>query len=499
MYLGLDLGTSSVKAIIMNEQGDVVASHSIPLTLSRPHPQWSEQDPQAWWQATDEAIKQLSRTQPMEQIQAIGLSGQMHGAVLLDAQQNILRPAILWNDGRSVKQCLRLAKQYPQFKEITGNLVMPGFTAPKLQWVAENEAEIFCQIAHVLLPKDFLRWKMSGNFASDMSDAAGTLWLDMQKRDWSDELLAATGLSRCQMPTLFEGNQITGYLLPEIAKKWQMKQVPIIAGGGDNAAGAIGVGVYQPGQGMLSLGTSGVYFVVSEKFLQNSDNAVHSFCHALPQTWHLMSVILSAASCLDWVCQLTGISDVGAMFKEIEQHAHSDSSLLFLPYLSGERTPYNNADAKGVFWGLTHQHQRADLCRAVLEGVSFALRQGIEVADKAGQHADNITLIGGGARSEYWRQLLADITGKTLDYRQGGDVGPALGAARLAQLAINPAHLSQIILSQPKLETRHVPNLEKHKAYQDKYNAFKKLYTLIETMKNIKQYCVNIRIIQRAR
>lgn len=483
MYLGLDLGTSSVKAIIMNEQGDVVASHSIPLTLSRPHPQWSEQDPQAWWQATDEAIKQLSRTQPMEQIQAIGLSGQMHGAVLLDAQQNILRPAILWNDGRSVKQCLRLAKQYPQFKEITGNLVMPGFTAPKLQWVAENEAEIFCQIAHVLLPKDFLRWKMSGNFASDMSDAAGTLWLDMQKRDWSDELLAATGLSRCQMPTLFEGNQITGYLLPEIAKKWQMKQVPIIAGGGDNAAGAIGVGVYQPGQGMLSLGTSGVYFVVSENFLQNSDNAVHSFCHALPQTWHLMSVILSAASCLDWVCQLTGISDVGAMFKEIEQHAHSDSSLLFLPYLSGERTPYNNADAKGVFWGLTHQHQRADLCRAVLEGVSFALRQGIEVADKAGQHADNITLIGGGARSEYWRQLLADITGKTLDYRQGGDVGPALGAARLAQLAINPAHLSQIILSQPKLETRHVPNLEKHKAYQDKYNAFKKLYTLIETMK----------------
>lgn len=483
MYLGLDLGTSSVKAIIMNEQGDVVASHSIPLTLSRPHPQWSEQDPQAWWQATDEAIKQLSRTQPMEQIQAIGLSGQMHGAVLLDAQQNILRPAILWNDGRSVKQCLRLAKQYPQFKEITGNLVMPGFTAPKLQWVAENEAEIFCQIAHVLLPKDFLRWKMSGNFASDMSDAAGTLWLDMQKRDWSDELLAATGLSRCQMPTLFEGNQITGYLLPEIAKKWQMKQVPIIAGGGDNAAGAIGVGVYQPGQGMLSLGTSGVYFVVSEKFLQNSDNAVHSFCHALPQTWHLMSVILSAASCLDWACQLTGISDVGAMFKEIEQHAHSDSSLLFLPYLSGERTPYNNADAKGVFWGLTHQHQRADLFRAVLEGVSFALRQGIEVADKAGQHADNITLIGGGARSEYWRQLLADITGKTLDYRQGGDVGPALGAARLAQIAINPAHLSQIILSQPKLETRHVPNLEKHKAYQDKYNAFKKLYTLIETMK----------------
>ncbi|KLU19252.1 xylulose kinase, partial [Proteus mirabilis] len=383
--------------------------------------------PLQWWQATEEAILQLGRSYPMDKIEAIGLSGQMHGAVLLDAQQAVLRPAILWNDGRSFKQCQTLEAQYPQFKKITGNLVMPGFTAPKLQWVAEHEPEIFQRIAHVLLPKDFLRWKMSGNFASDMSDSAGTLWLDMQKRDWSDELLNATGLTRRQMPTLFEGNQITGYLLADIAEKWQMKQVPIIAGAGDNAAGAIGVGVYQPGQAMLSLGTSGVYFVVSEKFLQNSDNAVHSFCHALPNTWHLMSVMLSAASCLDWVCQLTGIESVSAMFEEIKHATFAQSPLLFLPYLSGERTPYNNPNAKGVFWGLTHEHQRADLCQAVLEGVSFALRQGIEVADNAGQLADNITLIGGGARSEYWRQLLADITGKNLDYRQGGDVGPALG------------------------------------------------------------------------
>ncbi|WP_109391796.1 xylulokinase [Proteus cibi] len=482
MYLGLDLGTSSVKAIIMNEKGDVVTSYSVPLAISRPHPQWSEQDPQQWWQATEEAILQLGCHFPMDQIEAIGLSGQMHGAVLLDDQQAVLRPAILWNDGRSFKQCQMLEAQYPQFKKITGNLVMPGFTAPKLQWVAEHEPKIFQRIAHVLLPKDFLRWKMSGNFASDMSDSAGTLWLDMQKRDWSDELLNATGLTRRQMPTLFEGNQITGYLLADIAKKWQMKQVPIIAGGGDNAAGAVGVGVYQPGQAMLSLGTSGVYFVVSEQFLQNSENAVHSFCHALPNTWHLMSVMLSAASCLDWVCQLTGIESVGRMFEELEHATFADSPLLFLPYLSGERTPYNNPNAKGVFWGLTHEHQRADLCQAVLEGVSFALRQGIEVAENAGQLADNITLIGGGARSEYWRQRLADITGKTLDYRQGGDVGPALGAARLAQLAVNPAHSSHVILSQPKLEQRHTPNLEKHKTYEKKYQAFKKLYSLIETM-----------------
>lgn len=482
MYLGIDLGTSSVKAIIMNDQGDVVASHSVSLAISRPHPQWSEQDPLQWWQATEDAILQLGHHYPMDQIKAIGLSGQMHGAVLLDAQQTVLRPAILWNDGRSFKQSQMLETQYPQFRKITGNLVMSGFTAPKLQWVAEHEPEIFQRIAHVLLPKDFLRWKMSGNFASDMSDSAGTLWLDMQKRDWSDVLLNATGLTRRQMPTLFEGNQITGYLLADIAKKWQMKQVPIIAGGGDNAAGAIGVGVYQPGQAMLSLGTSGVYFVVSEKFLQNSDNAVHSFCHALPNTWHLMSVMLSAASCLDWVCQLTGIDSVSTMFEEVEHATFADSPLLFLPYLSGERTPYNNPNAKGVFWGLTHEHQRADLCQAVLEGVSFALRQGIEVAENAGQFADNITLIGGGARSDYWRQLLADITGKNLDYRQGGDVGPALGAARLAQLAVSPVHLSRVILSQPKLEKRHIPNLEKHKTYEKKYHAFKKLYSLIDTM-----------------
>ncbi len=482
MYLGIDLGTSSVKAIIMDEQGDVVASHSVSLAISRPHLQWSEQSPDEWWSATDQAVTHLSQTYSMEKIQGIGLSGQMHGAVLLDDHQNVLRPAILWNDGRSFQQCKNLEKSYPQFKSITGNLLMPGFTAPKIQWIAENEAEIFKRIAHVLLPKDFLRWKMSGNFASDMSDSAGTLWLDIQKRDWSDELLAATGLSRRQMPTLFEGNQITGYLRPEIAKKWNMSQVPLVAGGGDNAAGAIGVGVYRLGQGMLSLGTSGVYFVVSEKFLHNSDNAVHSFCHALPDTWHLMSVMLSAASCLDWVCRLTGIENVSAMFDEIENHPLASSPLLFLPYLSGERTPHNNPKAKGVFWGLTNEHQRADLCQAVLEGVSFALRQGIEVAENAGQVADSITLIGGGARSPYWRQLLADITGKTLEYRQGGDVGPALGAARLAQLAINPIHSEQVILAQPKLEISHIPDIQKHANYEKKYQSFKQLYTLLAPM-----------------
>ncbi|PKB89508.1 xylulokinase, partial [Ewingella americana] len=306
MYLGIDLGTSGVKAILLSEEGRVVASHNEALTLSRPHPLWSEQLPADWWKATDKAVTALSHQRSLKDVKAIGLTGQMHGATVLDAQQNVLRPAILWNDGRSFSQCQQLEAEVPDSRQITGNLMMPGFTAPKLLWLRENEPDLFAKIDKVLLPKDYLRWLMTGVFASDMSDAAGTMWLDVAKRDWNDELLNATGLTRSQMPALFEGNQITGHLLPEIASRWNMDSVPVIAGGGDNAAGAVGVGLYKTGQAMLSLGTSGVYFAVSDGFLSNPQQAVHSFCHALPDTWHLMSVMLSAASCLDWAAKLTG-------------------------------------------------------------------------------------------------------------------------------------------------------------------------------------------------
>ena len=480
MYLGIDLGTSGVKAILLSEEGKVIASHGEPLQVNRPHPLWSEQDPASWWRATDPAVLALGQKHSLSNVRAVGLTGQMHGATLLDKQQNILRPAILWNDGRSAQECRELEASVPNSRQITGNLMMPGFTAPKLKWVAKHEPGVFAQIDKVLLPKDYLRWKMSGVFASDMSDAAGTMWLDVGLRDWSDELLAATGLNRSHMPTLFEGSQITGELLASIAQRWHMPVVPVVAGGGDNAAGAVGVGLYRSGQAMLSLGTSGVYFAVSDGFLSNPESAVHSFCHALPNTWHLMSVMLSAASCLDWVAKLTGLSSVAELLKEVESSAPAEAPLWFLPYLSGERTPHNNPEAKGAFWGLTHEHQRADLCRAVLEGVGFALADGMDVLHATGLKPQRITLIGGGARSAYWRQMLADISGQTLEYRTGGDVGPALGAARLAQIALHPSTPLAELLPELPLEQVHKPDAARYESYQERRRIFRELYRALE-------------------
>ena len=482
MYLGIDLGTSGVKAILLSEEGQVVASHSEALTLSRPHPLWSEQNPADWWSATEKAVMALTQHHALKQVKAVGITGQMHGATVLDSQQNVLRPAILWNDGRSFSQCQQLEAAVPDSRDITGNLMMPGFTAPKLQWLRENEPELFAKIDKVLLPKDYLRWLMTGVFASDMSDAAGTMWLDVAKRDWSDSLLAATGLTRQHMPALFEGNQITGQLLPELAARWGMDCVPVIAGGGDNAAGAVGVGLYKTGQAMLSLGTSGVYFAVSDGFLSNPQQAVHSFCHALPDTWHLMSVMLSAASCLDWAANLTGTASVGELIGLAENTPPADSPVWFLPYLSGERTPHNNPNAKGTLFGLTHEHGPADIARAVLEGVGFALADGMDVLHATGLKPHSITLIGGGARSPYWRQMLADISGLTLEYRTGGDVGPALGAARLAQIAMNPGSPLEQFLPELALEQVHQPDAERHTVYVERRKVFRELYQRLEDL-----------------
>ncbi|KZR55807.1 xylulokinase, partial [Klebsiella aerogenes] len=379
MYIGIDLGTSGVKAILLNEQGDVLATHTEKLTVSRPHPLWSEQDPEQWWQATNTAMQALGAQHSLREVKALGIAGQMHGATLLDKQQRVLRPAILWNDGRCGEECMLLEEKVGASRQITGNLMMPGFTAPKLLWVQRHEAEIFKQVDKVLLPKDYLRLRMSGEYASDMSDAAGTMWMNVARRDWSDEMLAACGLSRDNMPALFEGCEVTGQLRAEVAQAWNMPRALVVAGGGDNAAGAVGVGMADAGQAMLSLGTSGVYFAVSDGFLSKPESAVHSFCHALPGRWHLMSVMLSAASCLDWAAKLTGLGSVPALIAAAQSADDNADPVWFLPYLSGERTPHNNPQAKGVFFGLTHQHGPAELARAVLEGVSYALADGMDV------------------------------------------------------------------------------------------------------------------------
>jgi xylulokinase len=484
MYLGIDLGTSALKALILADDGHVVAQHSAPLEVSRPHPQWSEQSPADWWRALALALGELARTHgsALRAVRAIGLSGQMHGAVLLDAAGEVLRPAILWNDGRSEPQCRELAERVPRLAQIAGNLAMAGFTAPKLLWVRAHEPHVFARVAKVLLPKDWLRFRLSGEFFTDCSDASGTLWLDVAARDWSDELLAACGMTRAQVPALVEGSAPAGRLRREVAERFGLEAGIVIAGGGgDNAASAVGMGARAPGDGFVSLGTSGVIFLCSDRFLPAPESAVHAFCHALPQAWHQMSVMLSAASALRWVTRLTDRRDEAELLAEVE--ALDDRSLaqapLFLPYLAGERTPHNDAQAQGVLFGLTHDHGAAALGHAVVEGVSFGLLDGWRTLDEATRaRAESLDLVGGGARSAWWGRLLATLLDRPLTRRAGNEAGAALGAARLAWLA-DGGRLEQACAKQPVIETFQ-PQPERRAALMARYARFRALYPLLK-------------------
>ncbi len=478
MYLGIDIGTSSVKAVLMDEAGIVVEQASVALSVSRPHPLWSEQDPADWWAATNSAVSALN-LQHRHAVRAIGLAGQMHGATLLDEEYRVLRPAILWNDGRSVDQCAALEASVPDMAGITGNRAMPGFTAPKLLWVREHEPDIFAATKTVLLPKDYVRLRMTGELASDMSDSAGTLWLDVARRDWSDTMLTATGLNRSHMPQLFEGSDITGQLRAELADAWGMSRVPVVAGGGDNAAGAVGVGVVQSGDAFLSLGTSGVLFLANKGYRPNAAGGVHTFCHALPGRWHQMSVILSAASCVDWAATLCGVPDVATMFERIETRGTPGTTEIFLPYLSGERTPHNDPHAKGVLFGMTHETDAVALAQAVLEGVAFAFRDGMDALLDSGATLDTITVIGGGARSAYWGKILSAVLDRPLIYRDGGEVGPAYGAARLALLADQNVSIETACTPPPILSVIS-PDAALADHYAHKLHRYRKLYTQLK-------------------
>ena len=449
MYLGIDIGTSGVKAVLTDDEDRMVAQTSSPLKVARPQPLWSEQDPQTWWSATVDAIRALP-SQQRAAVKAIGLSGQMHGATLLDGSDKPLRPAILWNDGRSEAECAELERLEPRSREITGNLAMPGFTAPKLLWVKHHEPENFKRTQTVLLPKDYVRLKLTGEKASDMSDAAGTLWLDVGKRDWSDAMLQATGLTRSHMPRLAEGNAPTGKVSAHVAEELGIPRVVVAGGGGDNAASAVGVGVVAPKQAFLSLGTSGVLFVVTDKFRPNPAKAAHAFCHCLPGRWHQMSVILTAAAAIDWVTQLTGFKHVVDTVAAAEARGLHAQSPIYLPYLSGERTPYNDAFARGVFFGLTSETTPADLAYAVLEGVAFAFADGLDVLKEAGSEIGDISVVGGGARLPYWGRILASALDAPLTYREGGEVGGAFGAARLGRLALTGENPDTVCLA-PKV------------------------------------------------
>ncbi|MES3047639.1 xylulokinase [Sphingomonas faeni] len=477
MFLGIDIGTSGVKAVVLDQHGSVVGQGTAALTVQRPHPLWSEQDPDAWWKATIAAVQAIDPS-VRRSVRGVGLAGQMHGATLLDADDKPLRPAILWNDGRCFAKCEALERAVPDLRTISGNIAMPGFTAPKLLWVREHEPEVFAKIATVLLPKDYVRLLMTGDKASDLSDSAGTLWLDVGGRCWSDEILAACGLTQAQMPKLYEGSEITGTLTAEVAELWGMPQVPVAAGGSDNAAGAVGVGVVKDGDALLSLGTSGVIFVATNDFRPNPARAVHAFCHALPGMWHQMSVHLSAASCIDWVARITGAAGAADLFARAEAAGPASGPEIFLPYLSGERTPHNDPEVRGAFLRLDNDTDAGRLSQAVLEGVAFALADGLDVLREAGTTVERLAVIGGGARSRYWGEVIAAAMEVELVYLQGGEVGPALGAARLAQIGVDGGGPAEICVAPPVSHTI-VPDPALVSALAEKKAAFRQAYSRI--------------------
>jgi xylulokinase len=483
MYLGIDVGTSSVKVLLVDDEQRVVGEASAPLTVERPHPLWSEQSPASWWKATSEALAQVRGAAPaaFSAVRGIGLSGQMHGATLLDAKLRVLRPAILWNDGRSHVECSELETREPRTRRITGNAAMPGFTAPKLLWVARHEPDVFARTAHVLLPKDWLRLELTGDLATDASDASGTLWLDVENRRWSGEMLAACGLGPSAMPRLFEGSRPTGTLRTDLAREWGFASPPIVAaGGGDNAAGAVGVGVVRAGQALLSLGTSGVVFLVTNRFAPSPAHGVHAFCHAIPDSWHQMSVMLSAASSLSWIASVTGAESEGTLVAEVEAHAAAPGRVVFLPYLSGERTPHNDPQAQGVFFGLTHDTTRAHLARAVLEGVAFAFADGLRALREAGGTPHEITVIGGGSRSLLWMRILASVLGETLLVRERAEQGPAFGAARLARLAVTGEGVDEVCTA-PPIASRVEPDDALRQHYGGRIGLYRDLYQRLRT------------------
>lgn len=478
MFLGIDLGTTELKVLLMSGDGDIVGTAHHPLEISRTKNRWSEQDPEDWWRATGIALATLRDRHPeaYSRVEAIGLSGQMHGAVLLGENDQPLRPAILWNDMRSASECAELEARAPRLREIAGNCAMPGLTAPKLLWVARHEPECFRLLTTVLLPKDYIRLRLTGVKLTDASDASGTLWMDVEHRNWSDELLHACDMTQAKVPPIVEGCRATGVVLASVATDLGLpSNVLVAAGGGDTATSALGVGATEPGEGFLSLGTSGVLSVVTERFRPSPELGLHALCHALPDRWHRTSVVLSAASCLRWLCKLTSV-DEDRLLAEAESISESarDKAPLFLPYLSGERTPHNDPYAQGVFCGLSHSTDRGTLAYSAIEGVAFALSDGLNALRADGTGDTSIRLIGGGARSAFWAQLLADALGIVLHRPFDTNYIAALGAARLGCVA-GGGDLRSVV--RPQLRSQDFfPQDDRRQILSERLASYRSLY-----------------------
>ncbi|MEM7566028.1 MAG: xylulokinase [Pseudomonadota bacterium] len=476
--LGLDLGTSGVKALLIAEDQTVLASASAPLDVAYPASGHAEQDAGTWMQATKAAVLSLNdRVGTLDGVGGIGLSGQMHGATLIGEDDAPLHPCLLWNDTRAHAEAAKMDAD-PRFREITGNVVFPGFTAPKVAWLAKHHPALIARTRYILLPKDALRLWLTGEAVSEMSDASGTSWLDVAARDWSDALLEATGLTRAHMPRLVEGTAVSGTLRADIADELGLPAgIPVAGGAGDNAASAFGVGALSEGDAFVSLGTSGVLFVANDGYRPNAASAVHTFCHAAPGAWHQMGVILSAMGSLEWLSRLTGQS--AAALSDAASGAYADSAVRFLPYLSGERTPHNDAAIRGAFLHLDQADGPPQIARAVLDGIAFALADNQAALREAGTEMARIFAVGGGARSAYLLQRIADVTGCAIDLADGAELGAAFGAARLGLIAATGAAPAEIA-TKPSVARSVEP--KDRQAAEDAYAEWRTLYPALKEL-----------------
>ena len=476
MYLGLDLGTSGLRGILVNDEWKVVAEAEAGIETSTPKPGWSEQAPEDWIEACKQVIASLRAldASALSAVRGIGLSGHMHGATLLDAEGKVLRPCILWNDTRSAEEAAAL-DQKPEMRTITGNIVFPGFTAPKLEWVRNHEPGVFAKAAKVLLPKDYLRFWLTGDYISEMSDSAGTSWLDVGQRAWSETALGLSHMSVDQMPRLVEGSAPGGELRTGLLQEWGLSGPVVVAGGaGDNAAAACGIGSIDEGSGFVSLGTSGVLLVAKNSYAPDPETAVHCFCHAVPERWIQMGVILSATNSMNWLSRNLSQS-VGSLAAALPETLTGPSAITFLPYLSGERTPHNNSDIRGAFLGIDVSAGPVDLTQSVMDGVAFAMRDCLEALKSTGTEPDRLLAVGGGVRSRFWLETLATVLKVPLALPDGSEFGAAIGAARLAACAVSGANPGDVMVP-PQTSDVIDPRADLFDAYESKYQLYSQSY-----------------------
>jgi xylulokinase len=474
-YLGVDIGTTNVKALLVNGRQRIIAQGSEPVPTLRRRAGWSEQHPKSWWSAFTKIGTALRRQAPRQwaDVAAIGLTGQMHACLCLDERNLPLRPAILWNDGRALSECIALAASVPGLREIVGVAPMPGFTAPKFLWLARHEPQIFDRIAHVLLAKDYVRLRLTGEHLTDVSDAAGSLMLDQGSRQWSRAILAAIGLSIAQLPRLVEGTAAASVISAAASRQLGLSRDTIVAGGGgDVAAGAVGIGAVDDGDAFISLGTSAQYFLVRNRYRLPSNSTIHAFAHCLPSRWYEMAALLNGASCLAWITRLLDIGSLDTALKVVSQNFSAPSPLLFLPYLAGERTPHNDPALRAMMLGISHTTAPADLVRAVLEGVALALADVQSCLDSPGSLTTPIAIIGGGARSLPWVQIIADVLGRDVVVCRDAAAAAPLGAARLARMAFTGETVSSVCTRPPVLK-RLRPRRAAHTLYRNRLELFR--------------------------